>query len=273
MDDFGIKKILRFKIAYQTVKDYWKITIILTLLFMGMTAMYAGMFPAFKDVLTEMLESGLAEGFSFFRGAEDMGSYVGFLNIELYQIFWIMILGIIFGFLSGAVIAKEIEGKTIDLLMSNPVSKKQIIFEKFIGFIPMIIIINISVILTVFGVTIAIGENLDFGNVVLAHIISFPYFLSIVGIGIFVSVVINEKMKAGIIMVALIVGMFIFESLSKMIPDYEAIGYISITHYYDPYNALKYGEIDAVGIIVLSVIVIWSLIIAMIYFENTDITV
>jgi hypothetical protein len=80
-------------------------------------------------------------------------------------------------------------------------------------------------------------------------------------------------MKAGIIMVALIVGMFIFESLSKMIPDYEAIGYISITHYYDPYNALKYGKIDAVGIIVLSVIVIWSLIIAMIYFDNTDITV
>ena len=273
MEDFGIKKILRLRIAFQTIKDYWKITIILTLLFMGMTAMYAGMFPAFEDVLAEMLESGLAEGFTFFRGAEDMGSYVGFLNIELYQIFWIMILGIIFGFLSGAAIAKEIEGKTIDLLMSNPVSKKQIIFEKFIGFIPMLIIINIAVIFTVFAVTIAINESLDFGNVVLAHLASFPYFLAIIGNGILVSVVISEKMKAGIIMVALIVGMFIFESLSKMIPDYEALGFISITHYYDPYNSLKYGEVDGTGIIILSVIVIWSLIIAMIYFENTDITV
>ena len=273
MDDFGINRILRFKIAYQTIKDYFKITIIVTILFIGITSLYSAMFPAFKDMLTEMMESGFAEGFSFLRGIEDMGSYVGFLNMELYQIFWIMILGIIFGFLSGAVIAKEIEGKTIDLLMSNPVSKKQIIFEKFIGFVPMVLLVNFGTMLAVFGITVGINEELNFGNVILTHIASIPYFLAIIAIGILVSVIINEKMKAGIIMVALIVGMFIFESLGNMIPDYEAMGIISITHYYNPYDTLKFGELDIVGMIVLSVVVIWSLIIAMIYFENKDITI
>ena len=273
MEDFGIKKILRLKIAYQTVKDYWKITIIVTLLFIGMTSLYAGMFPAFKDMLKNMVEQGFAEGFPFLRGIEDMGSFVGFLNMELYQIFWIMILGIIFGFLSGAIVAKEIEGKTIDLLMSNPVSKKQIIFEKFIGFIPMVLIVNFTTMLTVFGITIVLNEDLNFGNVALTHLASIPYFLAIIGIGILVSVIINEKMKAGIIMVSIIVGMFIFQSISNMIPDYEAIGYFSIIHYYNPYDYLKFGKVDFVGIIVLSVVVIWSLIIAMLYFDNTDIAV
>jgi len=273
MDDFDINKILRLRIAFQTIKDYWKITIIITILFVGITTLYSAMFPAFKDMLTEMMESGFAEGFSFLRGIEDMGSYVGFLNMELYQIFWIMILGIILGFLSGAVIAKEIEGKTIDLLMSNPVSKKQIIFEKFIGLIPMVLIVNFGTMFAVFGITIAINEELNFGNVFLTHITSIPYFLSIIAIGILVSVVINEKMKAGIIMVAIIVSMYIFESLGNMVPNYEAMGVISITHYYNPYDTLKFGEIDAVGMIVLSVIIVWSLIIAMLYFENKDITI
>ena len=87
MGKYGLDRILRLKIAFQTIKDYWKVTIILTILFMGMTAMYAGMYPAFKDSLAELLESGAAEDFSFFRGAEAMATYVGFLNLELYQIF------------------------------------------------------------------------------------------------------------------------------------------------------------------------------------------
>ena len=80
----NIRDIFRFKIAFQTMKDYWKVSLILTLLFMGMAAMYAGMYPAFKDTLTEMVEGGLSENYTFLEGASDMATYVGFLNLELY---------------------------------------------------------------------------------------------------------------------------------------------------------------------------------------------
>ena len=101
---------------------------------MAMAAMYCGMYPAFKDVLEDMVESGGTEAFSSFFGpaAADMATYVGFINLELYQIFWIVILGILIGFVAASLVSKEIEGKTIDLLMSNPISRKQIIFEKFV---------------------------------------------------------------------------------------------------------------------------------------------
>jgi len=112
-----LKRIFRFKIAIQTIKDHWRVTIILTLLFMGMAAVYAGMFPAFEESLLEMMESGFAESFNWLKGSSDMSTYVGFLNLELYQIFWIMILGIILGFISASQISKEIEGKTFDLLI------------------------------------------------------------------------------------------------------------------------------------------------------------
>jgi ABC-type transport system involved in multi-copper enzyme maturation permease subunit len=80
-------------------------------------------------------------------------------------------------------------------------------------------------------------------------------------------------MKASIIMIVLIVGMFVFQSLSLMAPDFENMGYISIIHYFNPYDILRDGNVDMVGIIVLLVITVQCLIFSMIYFEHKDIAV
>ncbi len=265
-------EILRFRLTIQTIKDYWRSTIILTFLFSGMAALYAGMYPAFEDMMIEMGQSGALDPFAFIPGYEDMASYVGFLNIEMYQIFWVFILGIILGFLAASTIAKEIESKTIDILMSNPVSRKQIIFEKFIGLIPMVLIINFIAMLTLILVTIGIGEELDFWHLTLTHIISLPYFFSIIAIGLLISTVFNEKMKASVVTMAIVVAMFIFDSIAEMIPDYEALGLISLKHYFKPYDALKLGEIDLVGNGVLLLVSFIAILVAMIYFEWKDIT-
>lgn len=265
-------EILRLRLTIQTIKDYWKSTLILTLLFSGMAALYAGMYPAFEEIMIDMGQSGALDPFAFIPGYEDMASYVGFLNIEMYQIFWVLILGIIIGFLAASTISKEIESKTIDILMSNPVSRKQIIFEKFLGLLPMVLIINFVAMFTVIIVTIGIGEELNFWHLTLTHIISIPYFLSIVALGLFVSTIFDEKMKASIVTMAIVVAMFIFDSIAEMIPDYEALGFISLKHYFRPYDALKLGEVDPVGNAVLLAVTLIALIAAMLYFDYKDIT-
>jgi len=266
---------LRFRITFQTIKDHQRVTIIITLLFIAMAAMYCGMYPAFKDVLADMAESGGMEAFSSFFGpaAADMATYVGFVNLELYQIFWMVILGILIGFVSASLISKEIEGKTIDLLMSNPISRKQIVFEKFLGLIPLVLIINFATMLTVVGVTVAIGEDLSFYNLFLTHLASIAYFLAIISIGLLISVIIDEKMKASIFFIVILMGMYVLESISKIIPDYESIGYVSITHYFVSYDTLKLGKFDIAGALVLICITVVCLIISMIYFEHRDIEV
>jgi ABC-2 type transport system permease protein len=267
--------IFRFRIAFQTIKDYKKTTIILTLLFMAMAAMYCGMFPAFKEPLEEMAGSGLLDSFSQFFGpaAFDMATYVGFINLELYQIFWIVILGIIIGFIAASLVSKEIEGKTIDILMSNPISRKQIVFEKFIGLIPLILVINFGTMLSVMGITVLIGEELNFNNLFLTHLASIPYFLAVLSIGLLISVVINEKMKASIFFIAILMGMYVIETMSKTVPAYESLGFVSITHYFIPYDTLKFGDFGVVEALVLICITTVCLIMSLIYFEHKDIPV
>lgn len=264
---------LRLRIAFQTMKDYWKMTIILALLFICMAIMFCGMFPAFEESLLEMAKTGFTENYTFIRGSEDMATYLGFLNIELYQMFYVLILGILIGFVSASTISKEIESKTIDILMSNPISRKQIIFEKFVGLIPMVLVINFGMFIAVYGTTVAIGEEINLGYLFLTHLVSIPYFLAVISIGLLVCVIINEKMKASIVTVSIIIAMFIFQSISQMIPKYENMGLISITHYFDPYDTLKLGEIDAIGMLILTVISIQVLIASMVYFEHRDINV
>jgi ABC-2 type transport system permease protein len=254
------------------MKDYWKMSLLLIIIFIGMVGLYSGFYPAFKDSLEDMAGS-LKGDFAFLRGFEYMTTYAGFLNMELYQVFWILILGMLVGFLASSLISKEIEGKTIDLLMSNPISRKQIVLEKYLGLIPFIVGINLVTFLAVCGVTIAIGEKINIGYLAMTHAVSIPYFLAIIGVGLVISVMIDEKIKAGIMTIAIIIGMYIFESVSLLIPDYKFVGYVSLTHYYNPADILINGIVDLYGLGVLVICIVVCLVISMMYFDHRDIAV
>lgn len=275
MDFSVIKRILRFRITFQTIKDYTKATIIFSLLFGGMAAMYSSFYPQFKDLLADMAQDPQFTDFlvGFTGESGDFVSYVGFLNLELYSIFFVLILAIVIAFIASTIISKEIESKTIDLLMSNPVSRTQIIVEKFIGLIPMILIVNFVTMLVVYGVSIAINESIDFLNLFIAHLYAVPYFLAVIAIALLVSTIIDEKMKSSIFMIAIIVGMFFMEYISHFAADAKDIGLVSLTHYYKPYDALKSGTVDSNGVIVLLAVTIVSLSISIIYFDRKNIKV
>jgi len=264
---------LRFKISFQTMKDNAKLTIILTLLFMVMVSVYAGMFPSFEEALVDMTNSGVMESFNYFPHADQMHTYVGFLTIELYTIFWLLVLAIIIGFIAASIISKEIEGKTIDLLMSNPVSRKQIVFEKFVGLVPMFLIVNFATMLAIIGTTEGLNQTLNYENLLMVHVISIPYFLAVFSIGILISVIINEKMRATIILISILVGMFIINSMSLMSPDYEFLGSFSLFHYFDTFDVLENGNVDVAGVFVMIALITVCIVISMIYFEHKDIPV
>jgi len=270
-----MNSILSFKIAIQTFKDNLRTTLIVTGLYAIMAVVYAGMFPSFKEVLVQLAETGGLDPFSSFFGpaAMDMSTYVGFLYLEMYQIFIILILAIIIGFIAASMISKEIEQKTIDLFMSNPVSRKQIIFEKFIGLVPMVLIVNFVTMLAIMATTSAIGEILDFYHLFLTHLILVPYLLSILSIGILVSTIYDEKMRCAITMIGFVVAMYIYQTIGQMVSSFEFIKYFSLTYYTNAYSILKFGKIDIDGVIILSAFAIIVLIVSMIYFEHKDIRI
>ncbi|KXB08067.1 hypothetical protein AKJ56_01910 [candidate division MSBL1 archaeon SCGC-AAA382N08] len=262
-------KIIR--ITYETIKKNLKTTLVLSLIFMGMAAMYSSFYPSFEGSLEELMKNFPELG--FIRGFESFASYPGFLNAELYQIFWILILAIIFGYVAASLISEEIEGKTMDMLLSNPIPRYRIVLEKFFGLIPLVLIVNFATMASVYGITLAINEELNFVNLLTTHVLSIPYFLAIISLGVLVSTIIDKKMKASMVVMAIVIGSYIFESVSLLAPDYEKLGLISLTHYYNPAESLIEGNIDFNGTITLVITTISFLLLAMIYFERRDIEI
>jgi len=102
---------------------------------------------------------------------------------------------------------------------------------------------------------------------------SLPYFLAVMAIGILASTIINEKMKASFVVMAIIIGSYILQTVSLLAPDYENLGLVSITHYYDPADALLEGSADVVGALVLLAITAGCLLAAIWYFGRRDIRI
>ncbi len=265
-----MSEVFALRVMKQTMRDLWKISLMLSLLFAGMAVMYSSAFPLFKENLEEF-----AEGFGGFplRGMSDFTSYAGFLNLELYQIFWLLILGLLIGFLSASLVSREVEGKTIDLVMANPISRKQFIFERYLGILPMILLVNVVTFFAVYGITVAIDETVDVGNLVLTHVVSIPYFFAIAAVGLFVSVLFDEKTRAGIVTVGILMGMYIVQTISLLSPDYENVAYLSLMHYFDPSETLLSGSADAFGLVVLIVVTLECLLVSILFFEKKDIAV
>jgi len=262
----GEKK--RLRLAWETAKGKWKLSLIITIIFVGFAALYVGMYPSFEDMMGQIAEMDL----KFIRGFSSLGTYEGFLNMELYQIFWILVLPVLIAYVAGSLISEEIESGTIDLLLSNPISRKRIVLEKFLGILPMILLVTFATMGSVYGMSLFIGEEISLTNLFLTHLWSVPYFLSIAGISLFVSTVVDKKMKSSIIGMAFVVAMYLIESVSQLTPDYDKMGVISIVNYFDPSDLLVNGEMSLVDPIILAIITLVSVSCAVFYFDRRDIT-
>lgn len=260
----------KLRIAWETVKDKWKVTAFLTFIFAGFAAMYIGIYPSFEEMMKGFADFPL----QFIRGfgSVTQDPFLGYLNMELYQIFWVLIFPVLVAYLAASLISEEVEAGTVDMLLSNPVSKKRIVLEKFLGIIPLILIVTFAYMGSVYGVTQLIGEEVNLTHLFLNHLWSFIYFLAVASVSLLVSTIVSKKMKASIIAMAIIIGMYLIESITQIAPDYENIGIISLVNFYDPSKILLDGEIKIVNPAVLIIVTIATLLIAMIYFEHRDIT-
>lgn len=262
------------RIAIQSMKTSWKQTVVLLLAFSALVVMVLSLYPGMKDSI-DMWVEGLPEFAltSFGRSTLEMSLVGGFLNMEFYQWGWVLILGVYFAFISSSVISKEIEQKTIDMLLSNPVSRGRVVLEKFFGLVPAIILMNIVMPVVIIVSLKYIQEPIDIPYLFYTHCVSILYLCAVCALGVVFSVIFDETRKANGVAIGVISGMYIMEILSFLSEKYSVLGKLSIVHYYDPGEILVHHIIRASDIVILISITVFFLIAAVLYFEKRDIAI
>lgn len=248
-----------------------------TAVFAVVVSLYAvfavGLFPSVESAnvdferLMESYPEALREAF----GVAAIGTIEGFLAGELYNFVWVLLLGVYFAYRAGGVIAADIERGRMDLLLSLPVSRARLLFEKYASLIVPITVVNVATGITVYIGTVVIGHAVDPVAIFMVHLLSIPYLLACAAIGLVFSVVggradIAQRAALGALFV-----LYLVESLAASTEQFEALKYLSPTYYYAPTDVLVRESYAVVDTAILVGMTIGLLFLSHLLFRNRDI--
>jgi ABC-2 type transport system permease protein len=212
---------------------------------------FLGFFPSFSDVDIDELAQAYPPAVQEAFGIEAIGSVEGFLAVEVYQFLWLLLLGLYVAYVGANSIADDIERDRMDLVLSLLVFRGRVVLEAFAAVTVPILVLNTVVPLAVYGGVVAIGESISVSDLAMVHLLSIPYLLTCTAIGLLLSVLVSRASIASRIAIALIFVLFVIESITASTADYEWMGAVSPTHYYDPTEILVSGSYDLTGAVVL----------------------
>ncbi|MHB9286168.1 ABC transporter permease subunit [Halobacteriales archaeon Cl-PHB] len=211
-------------------------------------------FPSVESSAGELQAyiENLPPAFRTMFGVESFATVEGFLATEFYAFGWVILLGLYFAYVAGGLIAGEVEDHRMDMLLSLPVSRRRIALERFLGIVPTMLVVNVVGFVFVFVGLFVIGESGSLNDFAMVHLLSLPYLLACGGLGLVLSVLTASEDRAKRGALGLVFGLFLLESLSAT-TDYDWVGAVSPTRYYDPTGVLVMGEYDLTGALILFV--------------------
>jgi ABC-2 type transport system permease protein len=220
------------------------------------------------EAYIESLPPSVREGFGV-SGA-DITTMEGFLSTEFYQFVWLLLLGLYVTYTAGGIVASDIENGRMDLLLAAPISRAQVLLEKFLSLLTTVVVLNLLMPLFVYGGAILIEESIDATGLVAVHLLSIPYLLVCGAFGTLLSVTIHRADVARRGGIGALFVLFVLEAVTTG-TDFEWLGLLSPTHYYDPTEILVEESYDLVGAAILIVATVVLLAASRVIFERVDV--
>ncbi|ELZ61450.1 MULTISPECIES: ABC transporter permease [Halorubrum] len=209
--------------------------------------------PAFQEVL----------------GIIAISSIEGFLAVEFYQFAWLLLVGLYLAYLAGGTIAGDVASGRMDLTLSAPVGRRDVVVGRFLGLVPLVALLNLVLPVVAYVGVLAVGETIAVERLVAVHALAVPYHLTCVALGVAVSTVVSRPGVAQRIALGALFGLFMFESVAAS-TDFAGLGDVSPTAHYDPSAVLVLGEYDATGAATLLAATAVLVALAVVRFRRAD---
>jgi ABC-2 type transport system permease protein len=259
-------------VLFQTLKDKVKGNVLAILLILVFVTYMVMMFPEVQKItgIDEILKS---PAFQMMLGKNvDFTSFDGFLSLEMFGLTSLVICGYI-GFMTASFLAGEIEMKTIDLLLAQPVTRVRLVIERYGALIPMIILLVLALLVGVF-----IGTkymNIDASYQWLAYALAFMglFMLAFGAISLFVSAVLNDGRTAAIASLGLLIVMYFMETIGQSVEKLEIIRSFSLFHYVQYSKILVFHDLSLGDLAVMLAVTILFIGLAVLAFRRKDINV
>ena len=203
-------------------------------------------------------------------GLEAFGSFVGLLATELYQFGWVLLLGVYFAYLGGGAVAGEVESGRAEMLLSTPISRARFVAENYLALAwPMVVVSVVGGGVVGVGAAV-VGESVPLADLLAVHALGLAYLLAVAALGVCCSALVDHAAVAQRAAAAAVFGLFVLDSVVGG-TDYDALGVLAPSRYYDPTAVLVRGEYDLLGAAGLLAAAAVLLVAAVVAFRRRDV--
>ena len=268
-----------FSISWKEIYDNRKGTIFYGLLMFLFCLMMASMFdPTLFEGMEELFKSYPEAVQEMVGGQIALSEPGGFIHTYLITFSW-MYIGIYLMLKSSQDIPKEIDNKTIDLILSKPIKRWEFFTGKYFKHVSSAFIITLFVGLGIFlGVFISPGMNpaeIYYAEIAYVLVWNFVFLVSLISTAYFFSAFLNPRMSLTMSFAMLIIFYFL-GSFSGLFPEeIQGIKYFSVFGYFQTGDLLVDRIWDYVFLHMI-VLIVYSMVMTMIagiIFNKRDIPV
>ncbi|AXR83472.1 ABC transporter permease subunit [Natrarchaeobaculum sulfurireducens] len=230
----------------------------LTGLLVMLSAFFLVVFPAIQDEAA-LLEEVYPAYLLTLLGVEELHTLEGFVGGYLFPFIWILLAGIYFAYVSAGMISRDVRTRRMDLTLSNPVSRESVVLQKVAALWVPLVGLNAGLVAVLLVGGVLLEESIDLVPLAMVHLLGIPYLLVCAGLGIVFSVAVDRVETAQATALVLVFVLWLVDGLSQMNPDFEWVGDLTPSRYYDPSAILvheEYALLDAVILLVAFLVLV-----------------
>ena len=263
-----------WNITKQRLKEQRNSVLIYLGAIIGYTFLMISLFPSMQKMDIESMLKEIPEDFSKFFGSDLASVYTtveGYLSAEFLSFFFILIISFYIGSAAGSAIAGQIERKTMDFNLSQPISRiKIVISESIVALIysALIVIVTSSAML-LFGKIF--NAPFKFNGILVFTLLATFFIWAIYGIAIFLSSLLRSKISVMLLTFGIALASYVFLSLTRIVDKIKDFDHFSLFYLYDPQKLLQQAEINWNHLAVLALILILGLSSALAIFNKKDV--
>ncbi|AUD65784.1 hypothetical protein BK011_08840 [Tenericutes bacterium MZ-XQ] len=242
----------------------------------GMAALMLLLYPAFKDAFSQLEEllsvypEEFLEAFGMGEGGLDMSDFYGWFGVEGY-LFVNLIGGSYAAILGGSILSKEEDDKTVEFLLSKPISRDRILVGK-----GLVVALNLFLLNTLVCIVLLIAFSI-YGdlNVVVWLLFSYaPFILQMIfaSLSFLISVFVTKSRKVLSIALGIVIGMYVIDLISKLTEEFEYLKYITPYEYINAVTIVNDEMIKPLYLLISILIIGVSFGFAWFFYRKKDIT-
>jgi ABC-2 type transport system permease protein len=222
---------------------------------------FSGFIGKVPDVLKPIAEKFLV-----------LNIFGGYLHI-VASVYWIIFTAFYTCMTFSGLVSREVERKTIPLLLSHPVSRLRVIGEKYAASVIFLVVVVFFAYVGFYTGTFHGYVDVPYSArmLIVATSSGLAFFLALSSISLFFSVVFNEYKKAAVVSLLFFLLSYLAFFLGAFSPRWAQVKQFTLFRFFDTEKLFMMTEFQTGNIISLLVISIVFVILTVLLFNRKDI--